>query len=143
VNPQPWYFTNNSLCLPHAPSLSVCLFLSVCGVCGARDSEAQRAEAVACHQGLSTTGGKIMWGKFRWFICIFLRYLGFIYFFHWCIYIGGLSNFWTFFFDTGGLSNFFQVFGETGGLSKFSTKIQGVISDIPSIHDKELNKTPV
>jgi len=28
VNPQPWRFTNNSLSLPHAPSLSVCLFLS-------------------------------------------------------------------------------------------------------------------
>jgi len=27
VNPQPWRFTNNSLGLPHAPSLSVCLFL--------------------------------------------------------------------------------------------------------------------
>jgi len=28
-----WRFTNNSLCLPHAPSLSVCLFLWVCVVC--------------------------------------------------------------------------------------------------------------
>jgi len=27
VNSQPWRFTNNSLGLPHAPSLSVCLFL--------------------------------------------------------------------------------------------------------------------
>jgi len=27
VNPKPWRFTNNSLGLPHAPSLSVCLFL--------------------------------------------------------------------------------------------------------------------
>ena len=33
VNPQPWRFTNNSLGLPHAPSLSVCLFLWVCVVC--------------------------------------------------------------------------------------------------------------
>jgi len=33
VNPQPWFFTNNSLGLPHAPSLSVCLFLWVCVVC--------------------------------------------------------------------------------------------------------------
>ena len=30
VNPQPWRFTNNNLGLPHAPSLSVCLFLWVC-----------------------------------------------------------------------------------------------------------------
>jgi len=33
VNPQPWHFTNNSLSLPHAHFLSVCLFLSVCVVC--------------------------------------------------------------------------------------------------------------
>ena len=33
VNPQPWQFTNNSLGLPHAHSLSVCLFLWVCVVC--------------------------------------------------------------------------------------------------------------
>jgi len=33
VNPQPWHFTNNSLGFPHAPSLSVCLFLWVCVVC--------------------------------------------------------------------------------------------------------------
>jgi len=33
MNPQPWRFTNNSLGLPHAPSLSVCLFLWVCVVC--------------------------------------------------------------------------------------------------------------
>ena len=33
VNPQPCHFTNNSLSLPHAPSLSVCLFLWVCVVC--------------------------------------------------------------------------------------------------------------
>jgi len=33
VNPQPGCFTNNSLGLPHAHSLSVCLFLWVCVVC--------------------------------------------------------------------------------------------------------------
>jgi len=33
VNPQPWPFTNHSVSLPHAPSLSVCLFLWVCIVC--------------------------------------------------------------------------------------------------------------
>jgi len=33
VNPQPWRFTNDSLGLPHAPSLSVCLFLWVCVMC--------------------------------------------------------------------------------------------------------------
>jgi len=33
VNNQPWCFTNNSLGLPHAYSLSVCLFLRVCVVC--------------------------------------------------------------------------------------------------------------
>jgi len=32
VSPQLWRFTNNSLGLPHAHSLSVCLFLSVCVV---------------------------------------------------------------------------------------------------------------
>jgi len=33
VNFQPWCFTNNSLGLPHAHSLSVCLFLWFCVVC--------------------------------------------------------------------------------------------------------------
>ena len=33
VNPQPWRFTNNSLGLPHAHSLSICLLLWVCVVC--------------------------------------------------------------------------------------------------------------
>ena len=33
VNPLPWRFTNKSLGLPHAPSLSVCLFLWVCVLC--------------------------------------------------------------------------------------------------------------
>jgi len=33
VNFQPWHFTNNSLGLPHAHSLSVCLCLWVCVVC--------------------------------------------------------------------------------------------------------------
>jgi len=33
ANPQPWHFTHDSLGLPHADSLSVCLFLWVCVVC--------------------------------------------------------------------------------------------------------------
>jgi len=33
VNPQSWHFTNNSLGLPLAYSLSVCLFLWICVVC--------------------------------------------------------------------------------------------------------------
>ena len=33
VNPQSGRFTNNSLSVPHAHSLSVCLFLSICDVC--------------------------------------------------------------------------------------------------------------
>jgi len=33
VNSQPWRFTNNSLGLPYAHSLSVCLYLWVCVVC--------------------------------------------------------------------------------------------------------------
>ena len=33
VNPKPWRFTNNNLGLPHAHSLSVCLYLWVCVLC--------------------------------------------------------------------------------------------------------------
>jgi len=33
VNPQPWRFTKNSLGLPHAHSLSICLFLWICVAC--------------------------------------------------------------------------------------------------------------
>jgi len=33
VKPQPWHFTSNRQGLPHAHSLSVCLFLWVCVVC--------------------------------------------------------------------------------------------------------------
>jgi len=58
VNPQPWRFTHNSLGLPPALSLSVCLFLWFFVVCGARGSEAQRAEAAARHQGGSTPGAQ-------------------------------------------------------------------------------------
>ena len=79
VNSQPWRFacfTNNSLGLPHAPSLSVCLFLWVCVVCGARGSEAQRAEAAARHQGRSRPGGEIIWVIYQGFICIFPWYRG-------------------------------------------------------------------
>jgi len=35
INPQPWRFTNDSLGLPHAHSMSVCLFLWVSVVCDA------------------------------------------------------------------------------------------------------------
>ena len=71
VNPQPWRFTNNSLGLPHAHSLSVCLFLWDCVVCWALGSEAQRAKAATRHRGRSTPGGEIIWVKYRGFICIF------------------------------------------------------------------------
>jgi len=33
VNPQPWCFTNESLSLPYAHSLSFCLFLWICVIC--------------------------------------------------------------------------------------------------------------
>jgi len=60
-------------------------------VCGARGSEAQRAEAAARHQGRSTPGGEMIWVKYR----------------------GGLS---VFFLDFGGLSIFFFMI-RAGGLS--------------------------
>jgi len=83
-------FKNNSLGLPHAHFFSVCLFPWVCVVCGARGSEAQRAEAAARHQGRSTPGGENNLG---------LIPEVYLYFFH----------------DTGGLSGFFH---DTGGLSR-------------------------
>jgi len=43
---------------------------------GARGSEAQRAEAVARHQGRFTPGGAKIWVKYRGFICIFFMIPG-------------------------------------------------------------------
>jgi len=56
-------------------------------VCGARGSEAQRAEAAARHQGRSTPGGETIGVKYQGFICsffiipgvyVFFKYRGFI-----------------------------------------------------------------
>jgi len=63
-----------SLGLPYAPSLSGCLFLWVCVVCGACGSEAQRAEATTRHQGRSTPRGEFFWIKYRGFIWEGLRF---------------------------------------------------------------------
>jgi len=54
-------------------------------VCGARGSEAQRAEAAACHQGRSTPGGEKIG-----------------------LNTGGFSEFMV---NTGGLSNLFMIPG--------------------------------
>ena len=114
VNLQPWRFTNNSLGLPPAHSLSVCLFLWVCVVCGARGSEAQRAEAVARHQGRSTPGGGIIGLNIR-----------------------GLSNFfmipgvYLFFHDIGGLTGIIWDYLGLSGIIWDYLRLSGIIWDKP------------
>ena len=133
VSPQPWRFTNNSLRLPNAHSLSVCLFLWACVVCGARGSEAQRAEAAARHQGRSTPGRQIIGGNYRGFICIFSGYWGLIWaMFFWFIDTGGLSNLLAYFVRYPGFIWFWFI--NTGGFSDSFSSIPGFYLWIPAVY---------
>jgi len=81
-------------------------------MCGARGSEAQRAEVAARHQGRSTPRGGKLGPPYRGFNQYFTGGLSFFF-----LNTGGLS---FFFLNTGGLSDFWC---NTGGLSLFPLNI--------------------